>query len=129
MPRSHRPNRLGISSIRWYPILAAAVVADANVWYAVSTGTTEGDALGIGFFAVFALGGLRRWVWGRDPFHLAATAGAIASLVITIESRFFYRCGGICIPAYAVFVLSCVLGSLLSHRSKTPANRSRPPLE
>ena len=118
MPRSHRSNAFGISRIRWYPILAAAVVADVNIWYSASTGTTKGDSLGIGFFAVFALGGLRRWISGRDRFHLAVTAGAIIALVMTIEFHDLYRSGGICLPAYAAFILSCVLGSVLSHRSK-----------
>jgi hypothetical protein len=100
--------------------LAAAVVADANVWYSVSRGTNEGDYLGAGFFAVFAFGGFSRWRSGRDRFHLAAATGAAVALAL-IAIRDVYPFNWACLPSYVVFILACILGSLLSHRSKQRA--------
>lgn len=113
MPRSRRSGGCGISKVRWFPILAAAIVADANAWYSASTGTTDGDYVGVGFFAVFAFGAFRRWRSGRDRFHLIAAAGAVVALGTTAlreqdpTNRSF-------LVSYVVFVLFCFLGSILS---------------
>jgi len=111
------PARFGCSDIRWFPILTCALVADADVWYSVSTGTNEGSSIGIGFFAVFAIGAFRKWCVGRDPFHLVIIAGAAVALCAMVlrKTGWFDPCP---VFPYLVFILFCVSGSILSHFSK-----------
>ena len=111
--RGSRAHSIGLSDIRWFPILACALAADADLWYSVSTGTNEGDYIGIGFFGVFAVGAIRRWRLGGDRFHLITSAGAVVAL-----GAMAFRKSGRFDPAhvlsYLAFLLSCVLGSILS---------------
>lgn len=104
--------------IRWAPILACSVVGFANAWYSASTSRSEGDDLGMGFFAVFAIGAVRRWDLRRDRFYLFAAAGAVAALAVMVIRRIGFFDPGF-VPAYVLFVLFCLIGSI-------PRSGSRP---
>ena len=97
--------------------MTCALAASANVWYFVSTGTNEGDYIGVGFFAVFAVGAFRRWTLGRDRFHLVTSAGAVVALGVMALHRTYRFDPGYVLP-YLLFILFCVLGSILSRPSK-----------
>lgn len=112
--------RFALSDVRWFPILTCAFVACASVWYFRPRGTNEGDPIGIGFFAVFGVDALRRWIRRRDRFHLVAGWGAVVALGV-MALRETDRFDPSHLLPYLLFILFSVLGSVLSHASKRGA--------
>jgi hypothetical protein len=92
----------------WGPIVLAAIAADLNFWIYASIGTNEGDAVGIGFFLVFAVYAFIHPRARRAPALRIAGFGAVAaSAWMALRER-----GGVLdrgyLPPYLLFVL-CVL--------------------
>jgi hypothetical protein len=112
--------RFALSDIRWFPILTCALVADASAWYSVAMGTNDGDSIGLGFFAVFGIDALRRWIRRRDRFHMVAGWGAVVALGV-MALRETDRFDPSHLLPYLLFILFSVLGSVLSHASKRGA--------
>jgi len=116
MPQESDPS-FGFSDIRWFPILACSLVAGADLWYSVSTGKNDGKYVGIGFFAVFAVGAFQRWRLRGDRFHLVTIAGAVMVLfALALRNTDRFDRGQV-LP-YLAFILFCVLGSIPGHPSK-----------
>jgi hypothetical protein len=96
---------------RWFPILVAGLVADANFWYFASTGENEADYVGLALFALFALYGIVALARGAPRRGVIAVIGSLAAaLLMILRQTGAYRGGYI--PPYAVFILAVAIGPL-----------------